>query len=105
MISKDDGGMRAWAGRQLGMGPGRGAARIGDLPDVRIADLPISEAAKRELAALGNDVAAPGNPPSMIHDEATWERAKDAVRKNWDKYSEPYAVVMHVYENMGGAVG
>lgn len=44
----------------------------------------------------------PDNPPAWVHDEATWERAKKAVEKRWGQYSEPWAVVTHVYYNMGG---
>lgn len=35
-------------------------------------------------------------------DEKTWKRAKKAVKPYWKKYDEPYAVIMHVYKNMGG---
>ena len=42
------------------------------------------------------------NPPSWVADEALWERAKLAVRPYWDNYSEPWAVVASVYEQMGG---
>jgi hypothetical protein len=35
-------------------------------------------------------------------DEAIWEKAKAAVKKNWDDYDQPYAVVAHVYRSMGG---
>lgn len=48
------------------------------------------------------------NPPAWVADEATWERAKKAVRpeskKSQRRYSEPYAVVAHVYRNMGGKI-
>jgi len=43
------------------------------------------------------------NPPSWVKDESTWERAKAEVRKQWSNYSEPWAVVVHVYEQMGGS--
>lgn len=42
------------------------------------------------------------NPPSWVHDEPTWERAKAEVRPYWHNYSDPWAVVAHVYRNMGG---
>lgn len=42
------------------------------------------------------------NPPSWVRDEATWERAKRQVRPYWHSYSDPWAVVTHVYEQMGG---
>lgn len=46
----------------------------------------------------------PDNPPSWVADEATWDRAKKAVEPYWDRYGEPYAVVTHVYQNMGGGI-
>lgn len=35
-------------------------------------------------------------------DEATWKRAKKSVKKYWNKYDEPWAVVYDVYRKMGG---
>lgn len=35
-------------------------------------------------------------------DDKIWKKAKKAVKKYWKKYEEPYAVVYHVYKNMGG---
>jgi len=49
-----------------------------------------------------NAVDRPDNPANWVKDEDVWERAKAAVKPHWDKYDEPYAVVTHVYENMGG---
>jgi hypothetical protein len=45
-----------------------------------------------------------GNPPSWVSDEGTWNRAKKAVEPKWDEYDEPYAVVAHVYREMGGEI-
>lgn len=42
------------------------------------------------------------NPPGVVGGEKTWDKAKKAVKKYWKKYDEPWAVVMHVYKNMGG---
>lgn len=42
------------------------------------------------------------NPPGAVGSEKTWDRAKKAVKKYWKGYDEPWAVVMHVYQNMGG---
>jgi hypothetical protein len=53
----------------------------------------------------GYDPETDGNPPAWVNDEATWERAKNAVEKSWDDYDQPYAVVAHVYKAMGGEVG
>lgn len=44
----------------------------------------------------------PHNPPGSIASEKTWDKAKKAVKKYWKKYDEPWAVVYHVYRNMGG---
>ena len=71
--------------------------------DIRIEDLDIPEEMKAQLRAWGkHPPPVPGNPPNSVHDEGTWERAKKAVEKHWGNYSEPWAVVMHVYQNMGG---
>lgn len=43
------------------------------------------------------------NPPAWVRDEPTWEAAKAAVRPYWGNYSDPWAVVAHVYHNMGGS--
>jgi hypothetical protein len=42
------------------------------------------------------------NPPGAVASEKTWNRAKKAVKPYWKKYSEPWAVVMDVYQKMGG---
>ncbi len=42
------------------------------------------------------------NPPSWVADERTWDRAKANVRPYWHTYRDPWAVVAHVYEQMGG---
>lgn len=102
----DKTGMQAWADRQLGQKKQvEQAAQEEPPPDVRIADLDyLGPAAQGELAALGSDINAPGNPPRWAADKGKWERAKEAVQKYWGRYSEPYAVVAHVYERMGGTV-
>ena len=50
----------------------------------------------------GHTFPHPDNPPAWVHNEALWERAKHAVRPHWHEYREPWAVVAHVYEQMGG---
>lgn len=45
-----------------------------------------------------------GNPPEWVASESTWERAKKSVEKNWEGYDEPWAVVAHVYKQMGGGM-
>jgi len=109
------------AGSDLGQDLGRLAEAFGDAEGIdevaaRLAELPddllplVVMAAKIALArrdpglpALASAVTPETNPPSWIGDEATWEKAKEAVKPRWDSYSEPYAVVTSVYENMGGS--
>lgn len=76
------------------------------------------EAAQRGKIALSDDNRQRGvsakiqadaghNPPNWVEDEATWEKAKAAADKgDYDHGSEQYwAVVTHIYEQMGGTVG
>lgn len=56
----------------------------------------------RRLMRLSDGITEETNPPESITDEDIWEKAKEAVEPHWDEYDEPYAVVMHVYEKMGG---
>lgn len=44
----------------------------------------------------------PHNPPSAIKSEKTWNRAKKAVKPYFKGYDEPWAVTMHVYQQMHG---
>ena len=37
--------------------------------------------------------------------EKIWNRAKKSVKKYWNKYDEPWAVVYDVYRKMGGKPG
>jgi hypothetical protein len=43
-------------------------------------------------------------PISWVADDSTWQKAKKAVMKHKADYDEPYAVVAHVYQQMGGKV-
>jgi hypothetical protein len=72
-------------------------------PNVRAKSLALSSAAKAWIGR-SSDVGRPDNPPAWVADEDTWDRAKAAVKRYWDEYDEPYAVVAYVYENMGGDV-
>lgn len=47
-----------------------------------------------------------GNPPNWVHpdDIGIWERAVDAVKPDWEDYTNPYTVVTHVYKEMSGRV-
>lgn len=77
-------------------------------PNVRADDLDwIDEQTRQEIKANGKNPEyipfdKPHNPPSAIGSEKTWDKAKKAVKKYWKGYEEPWAVVMHVYKNMGG---
>lgn len=46
------------------------------------------------------------NPPKWAASPAIWDKAEQAVdpEGKGSKYSEPYAVVVHVYKRMGGRV-
>lgn len=56
----------------------------------------------------GYDPEVDGNPPAWVgeEDEPVWERAKEAVDPEGAgaHYSDPWAVVAHVYKKMGGVV-
>lgn len=77
-------------------------------PNVKADDLDwIDDETRREIKENGKkeeykpfDKAH--NPPGAIASEKTWDKAKKAVKKYWKKYDEPWAVVYHVYKNMGG---
>jgi hypothetical protein len=59
-----------------------------------------------ELIDLMTNFDPENNPPEWVTSKKTWERAKRAVDPNGKgaKYSEPWAVVAHVYRKMGGGV-
>jgi hypothetical protein len=57
-----------------------------------------------QLMKLAAGMTEESNPAAWIADEDVWERAKAAVKPNWDRYDEPFAVVSHVYHAMGGKV-
>lgn len=77
-------------------------------PNVKADDLDwIDEETRKEIKSNGkNHEYKPfdksHNPPGAISSEKTWDKAKKAVKKYWKKYDEPWAVVYHVYKNMGG---
>jgi hypothetical protein len=55
-----------------------------------------------------------GNPPEWVSDEKLWDRAKAIVAgtahptyediDDQSDYDDPWAVVAHVYERMGGGI-
>ena len=77
-------------------------------PNVKADDLDwIDDETRKEIKHNGkNEEYKPfdksHNPPGAIASEKTWDKAKKAVKKYWKKYDEPWAVVYHVYKNMGG---
>lgn len=58
----------------------------------------------KRLMKLARGVTEENNPPNWALDESLWEKAKAAVEDRWDEYDEPYAVVAHVYQQMGGEI-
>jgi hypothetical protein len=77
-------------------------------PNVKASELDwIDEETRKEIKSNGKDPEykpfdKAHNPPGAIASEKTWDKAKKAVKKHWKKYDEPWAVVYHVYRNMGG---
>lgn len=68
-------------------------------PDKKASDFSPEEAAFiRSMAKQDENKAQDENEI----DEKTWKRAKKAVKPYWKKYEEPWAVVYHVYSQMGG---
>jgi hypothetical protein len=61
-----------------------------------------SESHAASVAGWGHTFPHPDNPPAWVHNEPLWDRAKHVVRPHWHEYREPWAVVAHVYEQMGG---
>jgi hypothetical protein len=55
-----------------------------------------------DLAGWGHTFPHSKNPPEWVTNGEIWERAKQRVRPYWHEYHEPWAVVAHVYEQMGG---
>jgi hypothetical protein len=88
-----------WAKKMMGK-PAASASPA----DVKVVQLKgLDDAARAQLKGWGKQrPPVPGNPPSWVDDEGAWERAKEAVKKNWGNYDEPWAVVAHVYQNMTG---
>ena len=72
-----------------------------DLDDIRDTERPPAPRGF-DLSAWGHTYPHPDNPPAWVRDENVWERAKERVRPHWHEYREPWAVVAHVYEQMGG---
>ncbi len=73
-------------------------------PNVKADDLThLRPEDRAKIKATGKARVMPGNPPAWVKDEGTWEKAKAAVQKYWDNYDEPWAVVSHVFQQMGGS--
>jgi len=60
--------------------------------------------ADEDLMSRMEDFEEDENPPAWVASEATWDRAKAATEKKWDEYEDPWAVVAHVYKQMGGEI-
>lgn len=84
------------------------AAEENTFPNVKAKDLDwIDDQAREEIKSNGKSLEyipfdKDHNPPGMVASEKIWNKAKKAVKKSWKKYDEPWAVVYHVYQNMGG---
>jgi hypothetical protein len=72
--------------------------------DVKASELTwLDKEDRKQLKDWGTDKEVEGNPPKWA-DPAKWKKAKKVVKEYWKKYSDPYAVVAHVYHSMGGKV-
>lgn len=62
----------------------------------------------KRLVRMAKKVTPEKNPPQWAYDKDLWEKAKEAVgvdeNGESEKYDEPYAVVAHVYQKMGGKI-
>lgn len=58
----------------------------------------------KRLMRLAEDVDDENNPPEWVEDEDKWEKAKDTAEPHWDDWDEPYAVVAHIYQALGGGI-
>jgi len=85
----------------FGAGTGKGdlhqAAKVGG-SHVTETDRELGRMAGQEKALLGN------NPPSWAVDEDKWEKAKEAADKGGYAGDAYWAVVSHIYQNMGGEI-
>lgn len=66
----------------------------------------LAEALQDEIDAMGEDAELPPPPPTWAINPDIWEKAEKAVDPDGAgaQYTEPWAVVIHVYSKMGGAV-
>jgi hypothetical protein len=62
----------------------------------------LEEKHQKELKDLKKAPEMKHNPPEWVKSEPTWDKAKAEVKKDWNKYDEPWAVVADVYGKMGG---
>ena len=85
-------------GAGIGKGDSHEAAQSGSMM-ITERDRELGRDAKQELVETGH------NPASWVADEDIWEKAKAAADKSYDADSDEYwAVVAHIYKQMGGEV-
>ncbi len=66
----------------------------------------LAEALQDEIDEMGEEAELPAPPPAWATSPAIWETAEKAVDPEGvgSTYTEPYAVVSHVYKKMGGSI-
>lgn len=62
----------------------------------------LNEEERQAMKNAGTIFPMPHNPPAWVASESTWDEAKKSVRKEWNKYDEPWSVVADLYFKMGG---
>jgi hypothetical protein len=75
---------------------------IDELPTEQQASATLNREERDWVALDPKNPGRPDNPPGFVDDEDAWDRAKASVKKHWNDYDEPYAVVMSVYKKMTG---
>lgn len=77
----------------------------GDTPDVKAIIKQVDDDGKGDpkLMELAEEYdPESGEEPNFVADDDTWGEAMDLVEPYFDELVEPYAVVLHVYREMGG---
>ena len=94
--------LKQWANNKVGKSSGSGSESDLPFPNVRLNELGLEGEHRSEVEKWGDQYPpVPGNPPSLAKGhEAEWERAKKAVEPYWDRYSDPWAVVVYVFKKI-----